>query len=218
MAITYTRVWINRVRLSILLVVSLTEKKYFSLSPFMPESLVSRRVCPSRPASACPFSTLRLNLVLTRGILPNIRGSFSSFIPPYTIVSVPSLSGHAIAYRRRSLPRAHRHRASSPQDSFSSGCCLCRSPSTYYCGPLFFHIHYWNEVGMMNVLEATTNSVLCELFGSCSVVDIINSTSAPYTAPLYCVRPINAGTSDQEVCQVILIELRRDYPIMSSVR
>ena len=37
--------------------------------------------------------------------------------PPYAIGSVPSLSGHAIAYRWRSLPRVRRHRASKPQGS-----------------------------------------------------------------------------------------------------
>ena len=37
--------------------------------------------------------------------------------PPYAIGSVSSLSGHAIAYRWRSLPRVRRHRASNPQGS-----------------------------------------------------------------------------------------------------
>ena len=37
--------------------------------------------------------------------------------PPYAIGSVPSLSGHAIAYRWRSLLRVRRHRASKPQGS-----------------------------------------------------------------------------------------------------
>ena len=36
---------------------------------------------------------------------------------PYAIGSVPSLSGHANAYRWRSLPRFRRHRASKPQGS-----------------------------------------------------------------------------------------------------
>ena len=36
------RVWINRVRLPILLVVGCTEKMNISLSPFAPETLVSR--------------------------------------------------------------------------------------------------------------------------------------------------------------------------------
>ena len=58
------------------------------------------RVRPSRPVSACPFSTLRLN-PLTRGIPLDFRGGVHLLIPPYTIGSVPSLSGHAIAYRWR---------------------------------------------------------------------------------------------------------------------
>ena len=45
------------------------------LSPYVPENLVSlaRRVQPSRPASACLFCILRLNLVLTYGIPPEFR-------------------------------------------------------------------------------------------------------------------------------------------------
>ena len=46
------------------------------LFPFVPEHLVSRdgRVRPSRPpASACSFSTLRLNLVLTHGVPPGFH-------------------------------------------------------------------------------------------------------------------------------------------------
>ena len=35
---------------------------------------LARRVQPSRPASACSFSILRLNLVLTHGIPPDFRG------------------------------------------------------------------------------------------------------------------------------------------------
>ena len=34
---------------------------------------LARRVQPSRPASACSFSILRLNLVLTHGIPPDFR-------------------------------------------------------------------------------------------------------------------------------------------------
>ena len=53
-----------------------------------------------------------------------------------------SLSGHEYAYRWRSLPRVRRHSASSPQGRFSNGCCLCRSPWTRECAPLFSHTHY----------------------------------------------------------------------------
>ena len=120
------RVWINRVWLSILLAVSLTGEIIFSLSPFAPEKLVwIRRVRQSRPASAHSFSTLRLNhhLMLTHGIPPAFRDGVivHSFIPPTAIGSVPSLSGHTITYRRRSLPRVPLHRPSTPQVNSSTG-------------------------------------------------------------------------------------------------
>ena len=83
---------------------------------------LARRVRPSRPASACSFSTPRLNLVPTNGIPPDFRGSVHYlFIPSYAIRSVPSLSGHATAYQRRSLPRVRRHRASKPPESVAIG-------------------------------------------------------------------------------------------------
>ena len=51
------------------------------------------------------ISILRLNLVLTCGILPEIHGGVHLFIKtPYAAIgSVPSLSGHAIAYQWRSF-------------------------------------------------------------------------------------------------------------------
>ena len=76
--------------------------------------------------SACSFSTLRKNLVLTHGISPDAHSSVHIVLPPHTIGSVPSLSGHAIACRWRSLPRVRWHKASSsPQGSSSNGYCLC---------------------------------------------------------------------------------------------
>ena len=103
------------------------ENEYFPVPVCAREFGLARRVRQPCPASACSFSTLRVNLVLTHGIPPDFRGGVHLFIPPYAIGSSPSLSGHAIAYRWRSLPRVHRHRASSPQGSSSNGCCLRRS-------------------------------------------------------------------------------------------
>ena len=40
---------------------------------------LARQVRPSRPASACSFSTLRLNLVLTRGVTPDFRSGVHLF-------------------------------------------------------------------------------------------------------------------------------------------
>ena len=117
MVITYSRVWINRVRLPILLVVSWTGKNNIPLSPCMPENLVSRdgfsRPVPRQPAhlhtQAESGAYLRDSSRVPR------RRPFMK--PPYAIRSVPSLSGHAIAYRWRSLPRVRWHRASKPQGS-----------------------------------------------------------------------------------------------------
>ena len=129
MVITYSIVWIDRVRLPILLVVSFTGKNDISLSPFAPENLVSRDGFGS-PVSCQPAhlhtqaesgAYLRDSSRFPRGrpfiYLNHHAPSFIYFKPPYAIGSIPSLSGHAIAYRWRSLPRVRRHRASKPQDS-----------------------------------------------------------------------------------------------------
>ena len=93
------------------------------------------------------ISILRLNLVLTYEIPPEFRGGVH-LKSPYAIRSVPSLSGHAVAYRWRSLPRVRRHRASKPQGS--SKRVLPRQVTTdqLICASLS-HIHYyWYEVDM----------------------------------------------------------------------
>ena len=93
--------------------------KNIPLSPCVPENLVSRdgfsRPVPRQPAhlhtQAEPGAYLRDSSRVPR------RRPFIYLKPPYAIGSVPSLSGHAIAYRWRSLPRVRRHRASKPQGS-----------------------------------------------------------------------------------------------------
>ena len=93
----------------------LNRENDISLSPCVPENLVSRdgfsRPVPRQPAhlhtQAESVAYLRYSSRVPR------RRPFMK--PPYAIGSVPSLSGHAIAYRWRSLPRVRRHRASKPQ-------------------------------------------------------------------------------------------------------
>ena len=80
MVITYSRVWINRVRLPILLVVSLTGKIIFPcprarLKIWSPET---GSAVPSRVSLL--ISILRLNLVLTYGIPPEFRSGVHLFI------------------------------------------------------------------------------------------------------------------------------------------
>ena len=75
--------------------------------------------------------------------------------PLYAIGSVLSLSGHAIAYRWRSLPRVRRHRASKPQGSSERVL-----PWQITMNQLIFaslsHTHYWYEVGMLKVPAVVT--------------------------------------------------------------
>ena len=117
---TYSkRIMDQPVRLPILLVVSCTGKMSIPLSAFVPENLVSRdgfgSPVPRQPAhlhtqaESCAY--LRDSSRVPR------RRSYIYFKPPYAIESVPSLSGHAIAYRWRSPPRVRRHRASKLQGS-----------------------------------------------------------------------------------------------------
>ena len=102
----------NRVGLPILLVVS-------STGLFVPENLVSRdefgSPVPRQPAhlhtQAESGAYLRDSSRVPR------RRPFIYLKPPYAIGSVPSLSGHTIAYRWCSLPGVRRHRASKPQGS-----------------------------------------------------------------------------------------------------
>ena len=87
--------------------------------------------------------------------------------PPYAIGSVPSLSGHEIAYRWRSLPRVRRHRASKPQGSSERVL-----PWQITMDQLIFtslsHTHYWYEVGMLKVpavcrVEYVTSFIMVSL-------------------------------------------------------
>ena len=76
--------------------------------------------------------------------------------PPYAIGSVPSLSGHVIAYRWCSLPRVRRHRASEPQASPERLLPWQVTMDQLICAS-FSHTHYWYEVGILQVLAIYTS-------------------------------------------------------------
>ena len=150
LVITYSRVWINRVRLPILLVVSCTGKINIPLSPCVPEDLVSRdgfsRPVPRQPA--------HLHTQAESGAY--LRDSSRALKrrpimkPPYAIGPAPSLSGHANAYRWRSLLRVRRHRASKPQGSSERVLPWHVTMDQYICASLS-HTHSWYEMGMLKV-------------------------------------------------------------------
>ena len=101
---------------------------------------VRLRIWSRETGSAVPsrvnllIAILRLNLVLTYGIPPEFRDGVHSFIYNRHTrhrVSPELLSGHAVAYRWRSLPRVRRHGATKPQGIIvPNECCLGRSPWT----------------------------------------------------------------------------------------
>ena len=120
------------------------------LSPCVPENLVSRdgfsRPVPRQPThlhtQAESGAYLRDSSRVPR------RRPFMK--PPYAIGSVPSLSGHAIAYRWRSLPRVRRHRASKHQGS-SERVLPWQITMDQIIFASLSHTHYWYEVGMLKV-------------------------------------------------------------------
>ena len=128
----------------------LNRQKNIPQSPCVPENLVSRdgfsRPVPRQPAhlhtQAESGAYLRDSSRVPR------RRPFMK--PPYAIGSVPSLWGRAIAYRCRSLPRVHPHRASKPQGSFERVLPWQVTMDQLICASLS-HPHYWYEVGMLKV-------------------------------------------------------------------
>ena len=131
------------------------------MSPCVPENLVSRdgfsHAVPRQPAH---LHTQAESGAYLRGSsrVPRRRPFMK---PPYATGSVPRLSGHAIAYRWRSLPRVRRHRASKPQGSSERLLPWQITMDQLICASLS-HIHYWCEVGMLKVPadERVTDCVL----------------------------------------------------------
>ena len=120
--------------------------------------------------------------MLTYGIPPEFRGGVH-MKPPYAIGSVPSLSGHAVAYRWRSLPRVRRHRVSKPQGSSERVL-----PWQITMDQLIFaslsHTHYWYEVGMLKVPAVSRISQLY-MYG-CTVRTDRRPFLVPTSNPISC--------------------------------
>ena len=135
----------------------LDKENNIPLAPCVRKNLVSRdrfsRPVPRQPAhlhiQAESDAYLRYSFRVPR------RRPFMK--PPYAIESAPSLSGHASAYRWRSLPRVRGHRASKPQGSSER-----MLPWQITMDQLIFasppHTHYWYEVGMLKVPYRSPNT------------------------------------------------------------
>ena len=124
-----------------------------SLFAFVPENLVSRdgfgSPVPRQPAhlhtQAKSGAYLRDSSRIPR------RRPFIYLKPPFAIGSVPSLSGHAIAYRWRSLPRVRRHRASSKPQGSSGRVLPWPVTMDQLIRASLSHTHYWYKLGMLRV-------------------------------------------------------------------
>ena len=128
------------------------------LSPCVPENLVSRdgfSRAVQRQAAHLHTQAKSGAYLRNSSRVPRRRPFMK---PPYAIGSVPSLSGHAIAYRWRSLPRVRRHRASKPQGSSERVL-----PWQVTLDQLIFaslsHTHYWYEVGMLKAYYVRIHSI-----------------------------------------------------------
>ena len=113
---------------------------------------LARRVQPSRPAPAHLHTQAESGAYLRDSSRVPRRRPFIHFKPPYAIRSVPSLSGHAIAYQWRSLPRVRQHRASKPQGSFERVLIWQVTMDQLICASLSY-THYWYEAGILKVLS-----------------------------------------------------------------
>ena len=123
-----------------------------SLSAFAPENLFPRyglgSPVPRQPAHL--YTQAEFDPYLRDSSRVPRRRSFLYFKPSYAVGSVPSLSGHAVAYRWRSLPRVRWHRASKPQDSSERVLPWQVTMDQLICASLS-HTHCWYEVGMLKV-------------------------------------------------------------------
>ena len=128
----------------------LNSENNIPLSPCVPENLVSRdgfsHPVPRQPAHL--HSQAESGAYFRDSSRVPRRRPFMK--PQYAIGSVPSLSGYAIAYRWRSLPRVRRHRASKPQDS-SERVLLWQITMDQLVFASLYHAHYWYEVGRLKV-------------------------------------------------------------------
>ena len=124
----------------------LNRENSIPLSPCVPRGF--SRPVPRQPAHLHPQAESGAYLRDSSRV-PR-RRPFIYIKPPYAIGSVPSLSGHALAYRWRSLPRVRRHRANKPQGSSERVL-----PWQITVDQLIFaslsHTHYLYEVGMLKV-------------------------------------------------------------------
>ena len=123
--------YINRIRLPILLVVSWTRKMNISVSPFAPENLASRdgfgrpvRRQPAHSTYSDWMWCLRAGFLLISAAASMLI--YTAILHRVSSESIGSSNRVPMAFNAESSPA----RASKSQGSSSNGCYLCSSPWT----------------------------------------------------------------------------------------
>ena len=133
---------------------------HISLSAFAPENWASQdgfgSSVPRQPAPL--YTQAEFGAYLRNSSRVSRQRPFVHFKPPYAIWSIPSLSGHAIAYRWRSQPRVRRHRASKPQGS-SEGVLLWQVTMEQLICASLSHTHYWYDVVVVVVVVVSHSAL-----------------------------------------------------------
>ena len=121
-------------------------------SPYVPEIWSRKTVSavPSRVSLLILHTQAESGAYLRDSSRFPRRRPFIYIIPPHVIGPVPSLSGHAIGYRWRSLPKVRRPRTSKPQGSSERVLPWQVTMDQLICASLS-QTHYWYEMGMLKV-------------------------------------------------------------------
>ena len=166
----------------------LNRENNISLSPFAPENLVSRdgfgSPVPRQPAHL--HSQAESGACLRDPSRVPRRRPFIYSKPPYAIGSVPTLSGHAIVYRWRSLPRVRRHRTRKPQGSSKRVLLWQVTMDQLICVTLS-HTHFWYEVGMLKAPAGCTRSAVMVVSSTMRVAKSLGFAMRP---------PVTGGCSE----------------------
>ena len=115
-----------------------------------------RRARPSRPASACSFSILGLNLVLTHGISPDFRGGVDLFIEMEALNL--SLISHRFSPR---VPYICNFSAVS-WEIFRSFCTINTSISSTRLPPSYYAIYQVKYSKVKYSTRLLSNNQVCE--------------------------------------------------------
>ena len=149
---------------------------------------------------ACSFSTLRLNLVLTTGIPPDVHGGVYIFYHH-------TPSGQTRVYRVTQLRTDGLHCRESAGTGpvvlrvvRVRGAVFASQWTNYYCAPLFSHTLYWYKVSIMFKLSGVYQNISTAVLLYCFMYPFSSSDLCLYK----CKGSSVHGAISSVVCQNII--------------